>query len=375
MTTIAYDGRYLAADTLAHRHNTPSNLLTPKIDMCEGFAYAVGGCWLPMLGTLIAWHRAGGHPAAFPNLGDLKGGLLVVELATGRLWVASSECHWLDEEAAPYTCGSGGDYALAAIDCDRNAMEAVQVASNRDLHTNDTIDFIDLEWPEKGVQRWDGLMPSMRNPMPVHPDDWACEQYEQIDALPNETRVWTNVRPFDSSPTPGEAWERLRIETNSMLAPFEAIRTAAKLVWKQRPDVEFVERVDGRWHGRASFAIVVTGETNKLVPTKQANGDEGTLISCGPGGGCGACQRCLCAGIKPKRDDTIVTALCATENSVRECPPATTDELLAVLDRPTRRYFDGESGKLITAADVCDHGYVRRTCERCSHAPAPTTPA
>jgi hypothetical protein len=337
MTTIAYDGRYLAADTLAHRHNTPSNLLTPKIDMCEGFAYAVGGCWLPMLGTLIAWHRAGGHPAAFPNLGDLKGGLLVVELATGRLWVASSECHWLDEEAAPYTCGSGGDYALAAIDCDRNAMEAVQVASNRDLHTNDVIDFIDLQWPEKGVQRWDGLMPSMRNPMPLN------EQHQVGETTVDDCGWSRGHRGNDIRPC-------------------------------------------GKCRGCGWAEKMLPAAYAEAVPTKQAS-DEGTLISCGPGGGCGACQRCLCAGIKPKRDDTIVTALCATENSVRECPSATTDELLAVLAPTTprrvrlevqnnqRRYFDGESGKLITAADVCDHGYVRRTCERCSHAPAPTTPA
>lgn len=157
MTTIAFCGQYLAADTAAHRREVPSNLLAAKIDMCDGFAYGLSGSYLPLMGTLIAWHRAGAVPADFPQFGD--GGMMVIELATRRVWVVTREMPLLDEEAAPFTAGSGGDVALGALKCNRAAMEAVRIASECDTHTNDTIDFIDLWRPEKGVQRWDRFAP------------------------------------------------------------------------------------------------------------------------------------------------------------------------------------------------------------------------
>jgi len=165
MTTIAFDGRYLAADTLTHRHNTPSNMLQPKITVEGGFAYAVGGLWCAMVHDLIRWHEKGADPAEMPKADN--GSMLVVELSSRRVWCVIHALPYLDEEGPPFTVGSGGDYALGAIDAGLNAMEAVRIASKRDLHTNDTIDFVDLEWAEKGVQRWDGGMPTTRCPMPV----------------------------------------------------------------------------------------------------------------------------------------------------------------------------------------------------------------
>jgi hypothetical protein len=164
MTTIAFNGRYLAADTMAHRNGVPSNAESRKIDICEGFAYGAAGEWCTTLGALIAWHRAGAHPDAIPQHG--KGGLIIVELSTRRFWVVGREMPYLDEERAPFTLGSGGDIALGALHAGVTAMEAVRIAARCDIHTNDTIDFIDLEFPASGVQRWDG----------------KCEERRQIDA-------------------------------------------------------------------------------------------------------------------------------------------------------------------------------------------------
>jgi hypothetical protein len=167
MTTIAFDGRYLAADTQSSRGGIPSNLESRKIIIEGGFAYAVNGEWGPVAFDLIKWHQSGAEPDELPKHGE--GSLLVVELSSRRCWVVSGpKMPYLDEEAAPFTGGSGGDIALGAIDAGLNAMEAVRIASKRDLHTNDTIDFVDLDWPNRGVQRWDGGMPTTRCPMPVH---------------------------------------------------------------------------------------------------------------------------------------------------------------------------------------------------------------
>jgi len=171
MTTIAFDGRYLAADTMAHRNGVPSNAESRKIDICEGFAYGVAGEWCTTLGALIVWHRAGAHPDAIPQHG--KGGLIIVELSTRRFWMVCRDMPYLDEERAPFTIGSGSEVALGALHAGVTAMEAVRIAARCDIHTNDTIDFIDLEFPASGVQRWNGSMPSVKLPMPVN-DEWSC---------------------------------------------------------------------------------------------------------------------------------------------------------------------------------------------------------
>jgi len=158
MTTIAFDGRYLAADTMSHRNGTPSNRASRKIATSNGCAYAICGQYACMIDDLIDWHRIGALPEAFPKHGE--GSMLIVELASRRIWVVQGkELPYLDEEAAPFTAGSGGDIALGAMHAGVNAMEAVRIAAKCDYATNDVIDFIDLEWPSKGVQRWDGLMP------------------------------------------------------------------------------------------------------------------------------------------------------------------------------------------------------------------------
>lgn len=169
MTTVAFDGRYLAADTMGHRSGVPSNTLTPKIAVRDGFAYAINGSWMPMINVLIEWHRAGAKFNEFPEI-KTGGGMMIVELAMRRVWLVSGEVPAPDEEAAPITAGSGGDIALGALHAGKTAMEAVQIAAKCDIHTNDVIDFVDLEWPAKGVQRWDGHMPSARLPMPVQDD-------------------------------------------------------------------------------------------------------------------------------------------------------------------------------------------------------------
>ena len=166
MTTIALDGRYLAADTMSHRNGVPSNAESRKIDICEGFAYGAAGEWCTTLGALIAWHRAGAHPDAIPKHGN--GGLIIVELSTRRFWVVCRDMPYLDEERAPFTIGTGSDVALGALHAGVTAMEAVRIAARCDVHTNDTIDFIDLEFPASGVQRWDGSMPSAKLTMPVN---------------------------------------------------------------------------------------------------------------------------------------------------------------------------------------------------------------
>lgn len=166
MTTIAFDGRYLAADTLGVRGGNRVEQSLCKIQVSGGRAFATGGHWWAIRQYLIDWHAAG-HPIAdYPNPRGLDGCLVVVEGDTRQCKVFTHEAPYPDLEAAPVAFGTGGDIALGAMGAGLTAMEAVKLAMRWDLKTGGPIDFIDLEWIDKGVQRWNGVEPSARFPMP-----------------------------------------------------------------------------------------------------------------------------------------------------------------------------------------------------------------
>lgn len=168
MTTIAFDGRYLAADTLGVRGGNRSERPSCKIQASDGHAFATGGHWWAIRQYLIDWHAAG-HPIAdYPNPRGLDGCLVVVEGDTRQCKVFTHDAPYPDLEAAPIAFGTGGDIALGAMGAGLTAMEAVAIAARWDLKTGGPIDFVDLEFIDKGVQRWDGVMPSAKLPMPLN---------------------------------------------------------------------------------------------------------------------------------------------------------------------------------------------------------------
>lgn len=166
MTTIAFDGRYLAADTLGVRGGNRSELPGCKIEVRDGYSFATGGYWGHYRSQLIAWHVAGHDPRSCPGAG-VEGAVLVLS-PQRELFVFTHEAPFPDPEVAPFALGTGGDIALGAMGAGLTAMEAVALAARWDLKTGGPIDFIDFEHIDKGVQRWDGVMPSAKYPMPVN---------------------------------------------------------------------------------------------------------------------------------------------------------------------------------------------------------------
>lgn len=171
MTTIAYDGRYLAADTLTVRGGNRSEQPLCKIAVQDGYAFAFGGMWGHFRQQLMAWALAAFWDADAPKwrfcpAKDVEGALLVVTPMRGLL-VFTDQAPYPDPEAWPFAIGTGGDIALGAMGAGVTAMEAVKLAMRWDLKTGGEVDFIDVKWLDKGVQRWDGVMPSAKFPMPV----------------------------------------------------------------------------------------------------------------------------------------------------------------------------------------------------------------
>lgn len=162
MTTIAYDGRYLAADTLMVRGGNRSEQPLCKLVARDGFAYAFGGQWWAIAKELIARGRR------LPDPKGLEGVMVTVQASSRQASVITSDVPYPDLEAAPIGFGTGGDIALGAMGAGLTAMEAVAIAARWDLKTGGRIDFIDLEHIDKGVQRWDDVMLSAKFPMPVN---------------------------------------------------------------------------------------------------------------------------------------------------------------------------------------------------------------
>lgn len=175
MTTIAYDGRYLAADTLGVRGGNRSEQPSCKIAVQDGYAFAFGGFWGHFRQQLMAWALAAFRDADAPDAPEWRGcpakdveGAMLVVTPTRGLLVFTDQAPYPDPEAWPFAVGTGGDIALGAMGAGVTAMEAVKLAMRWDLKTGGEVDFIDVEWLDKGVQRWDGTMPSARFPMSVN---------------------------------------------------------------------------------------------------------------------------------------------------------------------------------------------------------------
>ena len=162
MTTLAFDGRYLAADTLGVRGGNRSEQPSCKIAVQDGYAFAFGGFWLHFRQQLMAWALAAFRDADPPEwrfcpAKEVEGAMLVVTPMRGLL-VFTDQAPYPDPEAWPFAIGTGGDIALGAMGAGVTAMEAIKLAMRWDLKTGGEVDFIDTEWIDKGVQRWGGTV-------------------------------------------------------------------------------------------------------------------------------------------------------------------------------------------------------------------------
>lgn len=145
MSTVAYDGRYLAADTQASDNGQRSLKKAMKIASKNGIAYGSVGV-MGVKDVFIQWYEAGADPKSMPPHGfadnDL-GNFIVIK--AGKCMVYSWMWPYPQEEIAPMAWGSGAQYALGAMVAGANAIKAVECAIKLDLHSGGQVDVIDLE--------------------------------------------------------------------------------------------------------------------------------------------------------------------------------------------------------------------------------------
>lgn len=156
MTTIAYCGRFLAADTRGTYGNDGICQATcHKLRVHNDVAFSATGritdVWLT---KLLDWWLDGADPANMPPRGsDEEVGNFIIVYSTGALSLTYGT-PYPQEMGKPVAWGSGANYAIGAMEMGADAMRAVQVAMKHDGPTGGDIEFIDMEDIESGVQVW-----------------------------------------------------------------------------------------------------------------------------------------------------------------------------------------------------------------------------
>lgn len=138
MTTIAWDGKILAADRMLLARGR-SYEIKKLFDLGSKGFLAGSGCPVA-LELARAW--LAGEATEKP---------LLKEETVEAIWIHEGEAFLIWEELIPvkldscyWACGSGGSFALAAMHCGKNAKEAVEIAIRLDNSTGFGVDYIEL---------------------------------------------------------------------------------------------------------------------------------------------------------------------------------------------------------------------------------------
>ena len=137
MTTIAWDGVCLAADRLSTYGNT--KVFAHKIHRLGEF-YGAGAGTVHEIFEVQEWIRGGCDPEQRPTLEE-GCAVLLVHVKSGRAYCAVGRRPYLARVHAKHTAiGSGSEFAMAAMDFGKSAVEAIRYASKRDVNTGLGVD-------------------------------------------------------------------------------------------------------------------------------------------------------------------------------------------------------------------------------------------
>lgn len=152
MTTIAWDGKTLAAD---RRTSFGSRITTvTKAHRVNGHLVAGAGI-TAQINEMIVWFRDGANPATFPaaQRGDDAVSLLVITPAR-EVHLYCNTPYPLVIEDKFTAIGSGSEFALAAMHCGKSAVEAVEVAAVFDSATGGGVNILHLDPVQRGSVEW-----------------------------------------------------------------------------------------------------------------------------------------------------------------------------------------------------------------------------
>ena len=142
MTVIAFDGKTLAADRMANSNGLARTMR--KVFTVKGHLLTFAGTAHRGL-TVMAWWTAGAKPKDWPPMNDPDD--------VASLWVVKPDGGIMCYESGPiplpfldktFACGSGRDYAMGAMAMGADAIRAVEIASEYEIHCGGGVDFLTL---------------------------------------------------------------------------------------------------------------------------------------------------------------------------------------------------------------------------------------
>lgn len=134
MTTLAWDGKTLAADTLAS--NGIKWRFHKLYRLPDGSIFGGAGSCQEIL-AVLAWLRKGEKPADLQNFE----GLIITKAGVSALGMRLMREPVLER---CYAVGSGSHFAIAAMACGKNAVEAVRIAARFDPGTGGRVETLTL---------------------------------------------------------------------------------------------------------------------------------------------------------------------------------------------------------------------------------------
>jgi len=146
MTTIATDGRHIAADSRVSRGWEITEGGVEKIvRFDDGWVMAVAGRGA-MKHCLTEWIRAGAAPEKCPKGGpEVTWSVLAVD-PDRKFWLYTHDAPYRERIGSfPFTLGSGADFARGAMLAGADVRRAIEIAAHCDCHTGGDIQVVDVQ--------------------------------------------------------------------------------------------------------------------------------------------------------------------------------------------------------------------------------------
>ena len=139
MTTIAWDGKSLASDTLSTSGNMKLAGECIKTRRIGNYRIAFAGDYAPALEffkeRLINDLHEGTMQYSPIVASEDDFTILIVEDGSTSCWIYNSNSGYWDEFFPPVSIGSGSKYALGSMYAGSNAFQAVEVSCKLDTHS------------------------------------------------------------------------------------------------------------------------------------------------------------------------------------------------------------------------------------------------
>lgn len=149
MTIIAFDHRYVVADSMATQGTIRNLRPAEKIIVRENVAFAMSGS-VPLFEPMIDWYLSGHKPEGMPKLSDDDHHSTLFVFRDGCATFYKTELPYGETYEPPMAWGVGADIAIGAIDAGANVRKAVEIAIAGSVWLGGPVQVIDLHELQKG---------------------------------------------------------------------------------------------------------------------------------------------------------------------------------------------------------------------------------